>query len=69
MARQIREHEQLLVGVCTAVEDDLGSQRHGLPGRDYVAVAELLLAAGARLEPRFTDVAEGPLAGWLQERA
>lgn len=47
----------------------LGSQHHGLPGREYVAVFELLLAAGARLEPRFTEVAEGPLAGWLQERA
>jgi hypothetical protein len=47
----------------------LGYQNHALPGRDYVAVAELLLAAGARLEPRFTEVAEGPLAGWLQEGA
>lgn len=47
----------------------LGSQYHALPGRDYVAVAELLLAAGARFEPRFTEVAEGPVAEWLQDRA
>jgi ankyrin repeat protein len=46
----------------------LGSQWHGTPGRDYVAVMERLLAAGAPLEPRFADVAEGPLAGWLAER-
>ena len=43
----------------------LGSQYHRLPGRDYVAVVEQLLAAGAQLEPRFEDVAEGPLAEWL----
>jgi ankyrin repeat protein len=40
----------------------LGSQAWREPGRDYVAVAELLLAAGAELEPRFAEVAEGPLA-------
>ena len=40
----------------------LGSQAWREPGRDYVAVADLLLAAGAELEPRFTEVAEGPLA-------
>jgi ankyrin repeat protein len=39
----------------------LGSQAHGLPGRDYVAVAEQLLAAGAEAEPRFAEVAQGPL--------
>ena len=38
------------------------------PGRDYVGVVERLLAAGAELEPRFADVAEGPLADWLEER-
>jgi hypothetical protein len=37
-------------------------------GRDFVAVAELLTAAGAELEPRFLDVAEGPLHDWLEER-
>jgi Ankyrin repeat len=46
----------------------LGSQHWELPGRDYVAVVELLLAAGAELEPRFDDVAEGPLADWLATR-
>jgi ankyrin repeat protein len=46
----------------------LGSQWHALAGRDYVAVAELLLAAGGELEPRMLDVADGPLAGWLEAR-
>jgi ankyrin repeat protein len=45
-----------------------GSQYHRMAGRDYVAVAQRLLAAGAQLEPRFLDMAEGPLAGWLEER-
>jgi hypothetical protein len=35
---------------------------------DYVGVAEQLLAAGALLEPRFAEAAEGELAGWLAER-
>jgi ankyrin repeat protein len=43
----------------------LGSQAWRETGRDYVAVVELLLEAGAELEPRFTEVAEGPLAAWL----
>jgi ankyrin repeat protein len=46
----------------------LGSQHHELPDRDYVAVAELLVAAGNVIEPRFLDVADGPLAAWLEER-
>jgi ankyrin repeat protein len=46
----------------------LGSQHWRLPGRDYVALVELLLAHGAALEPRFEDVAEGPLADWLVGR-
>jgi ankyrin repeat protein len=46
----------------------LGSQWHRTAGRDYVAVVERLLAAGAQLEPRFAEVAEGPLAAWLAER-
>jgi ankyrin repeat protein len=46
----------------------LGSQWHELGGRDYVAVAELLVAAGNAVEPRFLDVADGPLAPWLEER-
>jgi ankyrin repeat protein len=45
----------------------LGSQHWQLEGRDYVAVVEQLLAAGAELEPRFVDVAEGPLAEWLED--
>ena len=46
----------------------LGSEYHALPGRDYVAVVERLLAAGAELEPRFADVAAGALADWLEDR-
>jgi ankyrin repeat protein len=46
----------------------LGSQHHELPDRDYVAVAELLVAAGNVIEPRFLDVADGPLVAWLEER-
>ena len=45
----------------------LGSQEWREPGRDYVAVAELLLAAGAELEARFAEVAEGPLATFVAE--
>jgi ankyrin repeat protein len=45
-----------------------GSQNHRAPGRDYVAVAELLVAAGNEIEPRFLDVAEGPLYDWLEAR-
>lgn len=45
-----------------------GSQHHGLEGRDHVAVARQLLDAGAQLEPRFAEVAEGPLARWLAEQ-
>jgi ankyrin repeat protein len=43
----------------------LGSQYHRIPGRDYVAVAELLVAAGAELESRFVEVAEGPLYDYV----
>jgi hypothetical protein len=46
----------------------LGSQYWQIPGRDYVRVAELLSRAGAELEPRFADVAHGPLEGWLEGR-
>ncbi len=46
----------------------LASQYHKLSGRDYVAVAEALVDAGAELEPRFLDVAAGPLHEWLQLR-
>jgi hypothetical protein len=46
----------------------LASQYWQLAGRDYAGVAEALVAAGAELEPRFADVAEGPLAEWLENR-
>lgn len=46
----------------------LASREDSLPGRNYVAVAELLVAAGNPLEPRFLDVADGRLAAWLEER-
>src|SRR5439155_1857481 len=39
----------------------LGSHAYELPNRDYVAVAELLTDAGNQVEPRFVDVADGPL--------
>jgi ankyrin repeat protein len=46
----------------------LASRFHELPNRDFVGVAELLVANGAELEERFADVAEGRLADWLEER-
>ena len=45
-----------------------GSRNHRAPGRDYVAVAELLLAADAPLDPGVLDDAEGPLYAWLEAR-
>jgi ankyrin repeat protein len=45
-----------------------GSRNHRAPGRDYVAVAELLAAAGNTLEPSLLDDAEGPLYAWLETR-
>ena len=42
------------------------SQYYGLSDRDYVGIAERLVAAGAPLEARYPEVAEGPLADWLQ---
>jgi ankyrin repeat protein len=44
----------------------LAAEWHAAPESDLVGVAELLVAAGAELEPRFLDVASGPLAEWLQ---
>jgi ankyrin repeat protein len=46
----------------------LGSRYHAIAGRDYVGAMEQLVAAGAQLEERFVEVAEGPLADWLAER-
>jgi hypothetical protein len=44
-----------------------GSRNHDGPG-DHVAVAELLVVAGAEPEAGFLDDAEGPLYAWLEER-
>jgi ankyrin repeat protein len=46
----------------------LASQYHELPGRDYVRVAQVLAEAGNRVEPRFLEVADGPLYEWIEER-
>ncbi|MDX6708585.1 MAG: hypothetical protein QOI48_4431 [Solirubrobacteraceae bacterium] len=46
----------------------LGSQWHLCEGRDYIAVVQRLLDAGAELEARFAEVAEGPLADWLEDQ-
>jgi ankyrin repeat protein len=46
----------------------LGSNAHWVEGRDYVAVVERLFDEGAELEERFVEVAQGPLADWLEER-
>jgi hypothetical protein len=46
-----------------------GSRNHTAPGRDYVAVAELLVAADAPLEAGLLDDAEGPLYAWLRAQA
>jgi ankyrin repeat protein len=45
-----------------------GSQFSDRPGRDYVAVAELLSAAGAPVDERYLEYADGPLYGWLEAR-
>ena len=42
------------------------SQYHGFSGRDYVGVAQRLVAAGAPPEVKYPEAAEGPLAEWLQ---
>ena len=39
------------------------------PGADRREVGELLLAAGAEIEPRFLEAAEGPLRELLEEAA
>jgi ankyrin repeat protein len=46
-----------------------GSVYHELPGRDYVAVAELLVAAGDTPTAEHAEAADGPLHAWLSERA
>jgi hypothetical protein len=37
------------------------------PDADYVGVARLLVAAGARIEAKFVEMATAPLADWLAE--
>jgi ankyrin repeat protein len=46
----------------------VASQYHRLERRDYVAVAAQLVAAGAEVENRFIDMADGPLVDWLEAR-
>jgi ankyrin repeat protein len=46
-----------------------GSRNYLAPGRDYVAVAELLAAAGNEIEPSFLEFAQGPLYDWLEARS
>ena len=46
-----------------------GSENCDFPDRDHVGVAERLVAAGAEIEPRFLELAGGPLAEWLQSRS
>ena len=44
----------------------LGSGGWRTGGRDYVGVMAALVSAGAEIEPRFREVADGPLADWLE---
>ena len=46
-----------------------GSRDYDDPDGDHVGVAERLVAAGAEIEPRFLELADGPLAEWLQSRS
>ena len=47
----------------------LASQYYTSEDRDYVGVAEALVEDNGELEPRFLEVAAGPLLEWLQFRA
>ncbi|MDQ3778159.1 MAG: hypothetical protein M3310_04745, partial [Actinomycetota bacterium] len=44
------------------------SAHSGFRERDYVAIAEALVDAGARIDPRYLDAAAGPLHEWLELR-
>jgi ankyrin repeat protein len=44
----------------------LASQHYSGGDRDYVGVAEALVEEDAELEPRFLEIAAGPLLDWLQ---
>jgi ankyrin repeat protein len=46
-----------------------GSRDYDDPDGDHVGVAERLVAADAEIEPRFLELADGPLAEWLQSRS
>jgi ankyrin repeat protein len=43
------------------------SQYYGLSGRDYVGIADRLVAAGAPAVAKHPEAAEGPLVEWLAE--
>jgi ankyrin repeat protein len=45
-----------------------GSVYHRVPGRDYVAVADALVAAGDTITPAHVEAADGPLHAWLAAR-
>jgi ankyrin repeat protein len=45
-----------------------GSFAYRSQGRDYVAVAEQLDAAGSSVRPYFLEAAEGPLYDWIEAR-
>ena len=45
-----------------------GSNNHRLEGRDYVGVAELLVAAGNAVDASMLEQADGPLYAWLEDR-
>jgi hypothetical protein len=46
-----------------------GSSNYDDPDGDHVGVAERLVAAGAEIEPPLLELADGPLAEWLQSRS
>lgn len=46
-----------------------GSRDYDGPDGDHVGVAERLVAAGAEIEPQLLELADGPLAEWLQSRS
>jgi hypothetical protein len=62
LARFLLEHGAEPIGLDWAVHGSV----HG--GGDYVGVAEQLVAAGAVIEPRHVQEADGPLAEWLAAR-
>ena len=46
-----------------------GSRDYDNPDGDHVGVAERLVAAGAQIEPRFLELADGTLAEWFQSKS